>query len=102
MNTYDLGVPPSAFPAAEMRHGIHAGSYETSVMLATRADLVDMDQAEDFVPISVNMEREYRFPKVSPDSAGKAKTCILPELAAMRATRTRVAAGSASSFTLRT
>jgi creatinine amidohydrolase len=61
INTYDLGVPPGAFPAAELRHGIHAGAYETSIMLAARPDLVDMNQATDFVPISVAMERDYRF-----------------------------------------
>jgi creatinine amidohydrolase len=61
INTYDLGVPPGAFSAAELRHGIHAGSYETSVMLAARPDLVDTDQADDFVPISVTMERDYNF-----------------------------------------
>jgi creatinine amidohydrolase len=69
INTYDLGVPPGAFPAAELRHGIHAGSYETSVMLAARPDLVDMDHADDFVPISVAMERDYRF--LGPESVAR-------------------------------
>jgi creatinine amidohydrolase len=69
INTYDLGVPPGAFSAAELRHGIHAGSYETSVMLAARPDLVDMDQAGDFVPISVAMERDYRF--LGPESVAR-------------------------------
>lgn len=61
INTYDLGMPPGAFSAAELRHGIHAGAYETSIMLAARPDLVDMGHADDFVPISVTMERDYRF-----------------------------------------
>jgi creatinine amidohydrolase len=69
VNTYDLGVPPGAFPAAELRHGIHAGSYETSVMLAARPDLVDMNRADDFVPISVAMERDYRF--LGPESIAR-------------------------------
>jgi creatinine amidohydrolase len=68
-NTYDLGIPHGAFPAAELRHGIHAGSYETSVMLAARSDLVNMDRADDFVPISVQMERDYRF--LGPERAAK-------------------------------
>jgi creatinine amidohydrolase len=60
-NTFDLGVPPNVFPAVELRHGIHAGSYETSMMLAARSDLVSMDLADDFVPISVQMERDYLY-----------------------------------------
>jgi creatinine amidohydrolase len=69
INTYDLGVPPGAFSATELRHGIHAGSYETSIMLAARPDLVDMDRADDFVPISVAMERDYRF--LGPESVAR-------------------------------
>jgi creatinine amidohydrolase len=68
-NTYDLGVPPGAFPAAELRHGIHAGSYETSIMLAVRSDLVSMDRADDFVPISVQMERDYLY--LGPESVAR-------------------------------
>jgi creatinine amidohydrolase len=68
-NTYDLGVPPGAFPATELRHGIHAGSYETSVMLAARSDLVCMDQAEHFVPTSVEMERDYCY--LGPEGVAK-------------------------------
>lgn len=40
----------------ERRHGIHAGEVETSVMLHLRPDLVDMDEARDFVPMSVALE----------------------------------------------
>jgi len=43
---------------AERRHGIHAGQSETSVMLHLHPDLVDMDYANNFVPLSVTMERE--------------------------------------------
>ena len=35
-------------PAEEMRHGIHAGAVETSLMLHLAPDLVRMDQAKDF------------------------------------------------------
>jgi creatinine amidohydrolase len=68
-NTYDLGIPSGAFPEAELRHGIHAGSYETSIMLAARPDLVNMDRADDFVPISVQMERDYHY--LGPESAAR-------------------------------
>lgn len=69
INTYDLGVPPGAFSATELRHGIHAGSYETSIMLAVRSDLVSMDRADDFVPISVQMEGDYRY--LGPESVAR-------------------------------
>jgi len=46
------------FDEAERRHGIHAGQSETSVMLHLHPDLVDLTLAENFVPLSVKMERE--------------------------------------------
>jgi creatinine amidohydrolase len=54
-----LGYPDGFFTAAEMVHGIHAGEVETSLMLAFRPDVVKMDQAQDFVPHTVTMEREF-------------------------------------------
>lgn len=44
------------FDAHEMRHGIHGGEYETSALLALHPDLVEMQHADDFVPVSVAME----------------------------------------------
>ncbi len=44
------------FSAAEMTHGIHGGDLETSVMLALYPDVVAMDKAEDFVPLTVAIE----------------------------------------------
>jgi creatinine amidohydrolase len=46
------------FPPAENRHGIHGGQSETSVMRHLHPDLVEMDRAENFVPLSVQIERE--------------------------------------------
>ncbi len=46
------------FDAAEARHGIHGGQIETSVMLHLHPDLVEMNRAENFVPLSVQVERE--------------------------------------------
>jgi creatinine amidohydrolase len=43
---------------AENKHGIHGGQSETSVMLHLHPDLVEMDRAENFVPLSVQIERE--------------------------------------------
>jgi creatinine amidohydrolase len=44
--------------AAEIRHGIHGGQIETSVMLHLHPELVDMARAENFVPVTVEIERE--------------------------------------------
>jgi len=43
-----------------MRHGIHGGSGETSAMLHLRPDLVREAERRDFVPLSVEMEGDYR------------------------------------------
>lgn len=45
------------FPKAELDHGIHGGDIETSVMLALHPDLVAMEKAEDFVSLTVEIER---------------------------------------------
>ena len=46
------------FDGNENKHGIHAGQSETSVMLHLHPELVAMDRAENFVPLSVEIERE--------------------------------------------
>ena len=45
------------FAASERKHGIHAGEIETSVMLHLHPDLVDMRHADNFVPLSIGMEK---------------------------------------------
>jgi creatinine amidohydrolase len=45
------------FSAAEISHGIHGGDIETSMMLAIAPEKVDMEKAEDFVPLTVEIER---------------------------------------------
>jgi creatinine amidohydrolase len=57
------------FPREENRHGIHAGQSETSVMLHLHPDLVEMDLAENFVPLSVEIERESEM--LSPDGGAR-------------------------------
>lgn len=49
------------FDAHEKKHGIHGGEYETSALLALHPDLVDMQYADDFVPVSVQMERDNQI-----------------------------------------
>ncbi|MDJ1158362.1 creatininase family protein [Chelatococcus sp. SYSU_G07232] len=52
---------PDLYPAEELKHGIHAGDVETSLMLAFRPDTVHMDEARDFVPRTVAMERDLAY-----------------------------------------
>jgi creatinine amidohydrolase len=60
-SSYSFGTPAGLFSDDELKHGIHGGSVETSMMLALRGDLVQMDKAADFVPLSLTMEKEYRY-----------------------------------------
>ena len=41
------------YDARENKHGIHGGQSETSVMLHLHPDLVEMDKAVNFVPLTV-------------------------------------------------
>lgn len=45
------------FSATEIQHGIHGGDIETSMMLAIAPQLVDMSKAEDFSPLTVEIEQ---------------------------------------------
>ncbi|MGJ3262872.1 MAG: creatininase family protein [Salinarimonas sp.] len=54
-----LGYPEGLFSTHELRHGIHGGEIETALMLAFRPDLVRMEKARDFEPITVGMAREH-------------------------------------------
>jgi creatinine amidohydrolase len=60
-SSYSFGAPPSAFSDVELVHGIHGGAIETSMMLALRPELVQMDKAKDFVPLSVAIAKDYRW-----------------------------------------
>ena len=55
------------YDAQENRHGIHGGQSETSVMLHLHPDLVDMDEARNFVPLSVKIAEESSL--LSPEGA---------------------------------
>jgi creatinine amidohydrolase len=47
-NIFGLGAPEGAVDETELRHGLHGGLVETSLMRAIRPDLVRMDLARDF------------------------------------------------------
>lgn len=46
------------FDAAEIKHGIHGGQIETSMMLHLRPDLVKMERAANFAPVTLQIECE--------------------------------------------
>lgn len=56
-----LSAAERVFPADEVRHGIHGGAVETSIMLARYPDQVRHEAIADFPSISIAMEREYRW-----------------------------------------
>jgi creatinine amidohydrolase len=56
-----FGTPPGLFSDHELRHGIHAGAVETSIMLAAWPDRVRRDQISSFEPRSVAMDRDFRW-----------------------------------------
>ena len=60
-NVYALGKPPGLFPATELKHGIHGGSVETSIMLHLCPDLVRSDELANFRPRSADMESDYEI-----------------------------------------
>ncbi|TQF32469.1 creatininase family protein [Bradyrhizobium sp. UNPA324] len=49
------------FPAEEVRHGIHGGAIETSIMLARYPDQVRQAAIADFPASSIAMEKQYRW-----------------------------------------
>jgi creatinine amidohydrolase len=55
-----LGYPAGLYSEFEMRHGIHGGDAETSLMLAFRPATVHMDKAAIFEPRTVEMERRFK------------------------------------------
>ena len=63
-NTFGFGEPAGLFPAEELRHGIHGGAVETSLMLHLAPEAVRTGLVDAFPPESVALEaraRELRF-----------------------------------------
>jgi len=55
-----FGAPDGLFPVEELRHGIHGGAVETSIMLARYSEHVRMDAIANFRSSAIAMEKEYR------------------------------------------
>jgi creatinine amidohydrolase len=56
-----FGAPEELFSAEELRHGVHGGAVETSIMLARYKQHVRSDAIAEFRPASVGMEQSYRW-----------------------------------------
>ena len=55
-----LSAAEELFSAEEVRHGIHGGAVETSIMLARYTQHVRQEAIADFRPASIAMEKDYR------------------------------------------
>ncbi len=58
---HGFGYPEGLFSARELRHGIHAGDIETSLMLAFAPGRARLAEAANFTPASVEMENRFRL-----------------------------------------
>ena len=58
---YAFGLPEGLFPPDEIRHGIHGGAIETSMMLHLRPDLVHRDKLADFPSLGQRMAKDYKL-----------------------------------------
>ena len=58
-NWWQLGLPDDLISEQELKHGIHAGDMETSMMLHLAPDKVDMDHATDFSSQSLDISENY-------------------------------------------
>jgi len=56
-----FGYPDGMFEPSEKSHGIHAGDYETSLMLAIRPQTVRMAEVRDFVSTGAAIEKEFKW-----------------------------------------
>lgn len=65
-NWFSLGLPEGVFDAEELRHGIHAGDLETSMMLALQPEHVDLDQAQNFHSLTQDMARDFDYLSLGP------------------------------------
>ncbi|CAM5777230.1 creatininase [Labrys miyagiensis] len=83
-----FGYPQGIFPDDEVRLGIHAGEIETALMLEFRPDLVHMDRAKNFKPVTYEMEQTFKHLRTGrPGGFGWMAQDIHPEGAAGDASR---------------
>lgn len=56
-----FGAPEGLFSADELRHGIHGGAVETSIMLARYGQHVRGEAIEDFRSAAIAIEKDHRW-----------------------------------------
>jgi creatinine amidohydrolase len=60
-----FGTPDGMFSQQEIRHGIHAGAIETSIMLAKYPDLVRTDKLASFGSPGIGFDYDYKWLNVT-------------------------------------
>jgi creatinine amidohydrolase len=65
-NWYALGLPPGMFDEHELRHGIHGGDVETSLMMALAPQDVRAERREHFRSLTETLERDNAYLSISP------------------------------------
>ena len=63
-----LRTPGGRLLDEELKHGLHAGDVETSVMLHLRPEVVDMAKASNFKSAGERMEKDFRL--LAPEGGG--------------------------------
>jgi creatinine amidohydrolase len=92
-----LGYPEGTYESSELRHGIHGGDAETSLMLAFRPDLVRRDEAAAFTSRTIAMEGEFTWlSAIQPAGFGWMAQDLHPAGAMGDASRATPEKGSAS------
>lgn len=61
VNWYQLGLPDGLIGDDEMRHGIHAGELESSILLQIHPEFVRMDRAKDFASTDRALSEGSRY-----------------------------------------
>lgn len=56
-----FGYPPGVFDAVAVRHDVHAGCIETSLLMAARPDLVHTKRVRSALPVTVTMAQEFNW-----------------------------------------
>ena len=95
-NWYTLGLPQGMFDDHEMRHGIHAGDLESSIMLSLTPDHVRREHFRKFGSLTEDLARENRFLSITPSGKlGWQTQDLNPAGAAGDATRATADKGAA-------
>ena len=96
-NWYTLGVPQALFDDHEMKHGIHAGDLESSIMLKLTPDHVRRENFKNFPSLTEQLAQEGSFLSIGPSGKlGWQTQDINPEGAAGNATLATASKGEAA------